>query len=166
MGTTYDYWNQDKRQYFNCGLRLQNDKRSGIGRGAGARALGLLLRHDWAGDRIAVMADDRSPEWRDGASDISVDLIVMLVEVDGTGWLDFDGLEFTTVCEIATLLRDPRVIGALDEKFGAAVWRKRFAECSRRNTLTLAYQIHEAQERGIIRFRTADAERPRNPRGY
>jgi hypothetical protein len=158
LGTTYDYWNQDKRQYFCCGLRLQNDKLSGIGCGAGARALGLLLLYDWAGDRIVVKGDDLSTEWRDGSIDISADLLVMLLEVDGTDWLDFAGLGFISACEIATHLREPRMIAALDEKFGLGVWRKRFVEYSHGNASTLADAIYEAQQRGLIRFRAVNAD--------
>lgn len=159
MGTTYDYWNQDKRQYFSCGLGIENDKRSGIGRGSSARALGLLLRYDWAGDRIAVIGDDQSTEWRDGAIDISVDLMLMLLDIDGTGWIDFDGCGFAPACELATYVRYPRLIAVLDAMFGPAGWRKRFEDHSRANSSTLANDIYEAQQRGIISFRAAEAER-------
>lgn len=156
VGTTYDYWNQDERQYFSSGLLIQNDKKSGVGRGAGARALALLLRCDWAGDRIALMGDEESLEWRDGATDISIDVIALLLDVDGTDWLELDGLGFDVACSLAMHLNHPGLLVALDEKFGPAGWRKRFVESSRSHTSDFADRIFEAQRRGIIRFRAHD----------
>jgi len=43
MGAVYRYVNYDLRQSFDCGVRRWNGKWSGVGRGPGARALGILL---------------------------------------------------------------------------------------------------------------------------
>lgn len=151
MGTTYSYWNQDKRQYFSCGLWGEASKKWGIGCGSAARALGLLLRYDWSGDRIAVMGDDQPMDWTREAIDVSVDVMVMLVDVEGPESLDLVGFNFTAVCELATHLRHARIIATLDEQFGPSVWRRRFANQSHGSSM-LAQEIYEAQRRGIIRF--------------
>jgi hypothetical protein len=67
MGACYFYCNLDKLEYFSIGLGFAGNKRSAIGAGPGGRLfLDLLQRGSggdegrlhWAGDRIAILADD------------------------------------------------------------------------------------------------------------
>ena len=60
MGVYYYYCNLDREEYFSIGLGREAVKRSGLGRGRGARALSLLLLPGgrWAGQQIRVLGDD------------------------------------------------------------------------------------------------------------
>ncbi len=73
MGVSYSYANLDRREYFGVGLPGGGDKVRCLGRGLGARALGLLLqeppsadaewigRGAWVGGRIAAVGDSDTP---------------------------------------------------------------------------------------------------------
>lgn len=152
MGTCYAYRNHDKAQYFDCGLACWNNKRSGLGCGPGARAMGLLLCADWSGDRISVENDSDSLDWQDGAIDIEVDVVLMLLETDGVEWLDVAGTGFHVASALAIHLRHPALIASLDKHFGPSAWKKRHADHVSRNTRTFDDAVHAALARGIVKF--------------
>lgn len=112
MGQYFLYANLDKREYFEIDALGGASKTDGVGRGGGARALGLLLLAgastvpgvgSWRGDRVATIGDyfppghlppddvspGRPPEVfpyahvREHFRDIRSQVAVMLVEHDG-----------------------------------------------------------------------------------
>src|SRR5262245_31611405 len=90
MGVTYFYVNRGKRQFFTCGL-FASARFPSIGRGHSARALAILLseRGTWRGDRIAVIGDtsDEFSELQRTGLDIEIEVVLMLMKVDGLGWI-------------------------------------------------------------------------------
>src|SRR5262249_21423127 len=134
MSLAHIYLNRDKKQFFHCGLLGFGSHFSAIGMGPGARALAILLseRGQWRNDRISVVAET-SKEFDDALSnavDIEVEVELMLLDVDGLGWieelLETSIIAFRTMCAFAIHLRHPKVIKMLDRRFGAGNWQRKY----------------------------------------
>lgn len=133
MGVEYVYANSRKAQFFHCGLLGWNGKFSGIGRaGPGARALAILLsdRGTWKDDPIAVLGESKEfDNLVANGVDIAVEVVLMLIEVDGLEWIEAE-LEtsplFSPMCELAIHLRRPDIVGMLERKFGKGKWQRRY----------------------------------------
>jgi hypothetical protein len=135
MGQYFYYANLDRKEYFNIGLGAQNDKAGGIGHGFGARALGLLLRHDgaWARQRIAVIGDETveyESEIRAHFRPIDSSVLLLLFASDREDLMTAaagDELLFTRLGELAVVHGAREIAGALAHAFGAD-WKKRYGE--------------------------------------
>jgi hypothetical protein len=157
MGVDYIYLNQDKRQYYRCGIFGWGSHFSAIGSGPGARALAILLseRGTWKNDRVSVVADT-SKEFDDiftSGVDIEVEVELMLLDVDGLEWiderLDQSIIAFTRMCEFAIQLRRPDVMKKLDKKFGVGKWQGRYEEYWKHNTNVWSQKVTEAGNRQL-----------------
>ncbi|HEY7371056.1 MAG TPA: hypothetical protein VIF57_02685 [Polyangia bacterium] len=141
MGEYFHYANLDRRELFDVGLGVYNDKRSGIGRNLGARALGLLLKEQapagglpgsWAGQRVMVVGDETPNGLYETARadyrDIASAVLLMLFADDREEIIEAavtnDSL-FVHLAELAVVHGADTVAGALAAHFGAE-WRKKY----------------------------------------
>lgn len=157
MSLDYAYVNHDKRQHYFCGMLGWRSDFAAIGCGPGARALGILLsdRGKWSRDRISVVSDT-SAELSDltaASVDIGVDVTLMLLDVDGTEWIDSQ-LETSTeafrrMCAIAIQLRRSDVLDMLNNRFGVGNWQRRYKAETDQSFDPWQIRLSEALKRGI-----------------
>lgn len=157
MGVDYIYLNQDKKQFFYCGIFGHSSRFSAIGTGPGARALAILLSRQgtWGDNRISVAADT-SKKFDDvflNGVDIEVEVGLMLLDVDGTDWieerLEDNIIAFKKMCGIAIQLRRPDVMKMLDKVFGKGKWQRKYENHLKGNTDTWSQKIADAGQRTI-----------------
>jgi len=156
MGVDYYYLNRDKSQFFPSGLFHYCGRFKSAGPGLGGRALAILLSEygTWRNDRISLIAE-MEPEFNEMLSsgvDIEVEVEIMLLDFDGTEWIE-DALEssivFAEMCALAILLGRVDVIALLDEKFGTGKWQKKYQEHLKCNSDYWSRKIVEARNRGL-----------------
>lgn len=157
MGVDYIYVNQDKGQFYRCGLLGWSSRFSAIGFGPGARALAILLseRGTWRNDRISVIAET-SKEFDEifiNAVDIEVEAELMLIDVDGLEWIEAELersiLAFERMCAFALLLRRSDIVNLLDKKFGVGKWQRQYEKHLQANTDLWSQKIIEAENRHL-----------------
>jgi len=156
MSISYSYANHDKRQFFTCGLFGCARFRT-IGTGHSARAFTILLseRGTWSKDRVSVVSDVNTEfsdlQWN--GLDIVVEVILMLIEIDGFDWIaaamDNDSTAFTYMCNFAFHLRDTGAIKTLDQKFGSGKWQRQYENLVKHNTDLSIQQVLTARDRGL-----------------
>jgi hypothetical protein len=153
MGLDYFYVNQDKDQFFDCGLFGTNSHFSRAGSAPGARALVILLScGSWKGDRISVVSDC-SAEFEELVThglNVEVEAELMLIEFDGLDWIE-ELLEvlFNRMCCYALLLRHPGIIDMLDRKYGVGKWQRRYEKHLQGNSDCWSQRVIDAQNRGL-----------------
>jgi hypothetical protein len=157
MGVSYFYVNHDKEQFFDCGLPGLNNRFWAIGAGPGSRVLTILLssRGTWKGDRISVVADtsEEFDELVIRGVNVEVEAELMLIEVDGLGWLeerlDLSIVTFARVCCYALLLRHPGITEMLNRKYGIGKWQQQYEKHLQVNTDLWSEKVIDAKNRGI-----------------
>ena len=158
MGVDFAYVNHDKREYFGAGLFAWNSRFSSLGRGPGARALGILLSHlgSWRGDRVSAVGD-ASDDYANVATtfdDVEIEAELMLIDLDGFEWVETrlqeDHFLFLRMCDYATYFRREDVNELLDETFGAGKWQRRYAEhCKRTSSDFWIQKVIDAANRPL-----------------
>lgn len=157
MSATHAYVNHDKAQWFRCGIFGRRDDFHGIGRGPGARALGILLsdRGTWIGDHISIISDFSAAFERlyVTATNIDVEVELMLIDVDGLDWIERDldsyPIMFRQMCAFATLLRRKDIIDMLNAKYGIGKWQRRYERELQGNTDLWSQSIIDAAQRNL-----------------
>jgi hypothetical protein len=157
MGVSYFYANQDKRQFFNCGLCGLNSRFWAIGSGPGSRALTILLSSfgTWNGDRISVVADtsEEFDELVIRGINVEIEAELMLTQFDGLSWLeeqlDLSITTFTRVCCYALLLRHAGITEMLNRKYGVGKWQQQYENHLQANTDLWSEKVIEAKNRGL-----------------
>jgi hypothetical protein len=148
MGTTYNYANLTKREWFDASALGGNPKLLGVGEGLTAHAFALLLVDirgqdlvsnspgllgHWAGDSIALIGDS-DPAWLkylEDFADLQADMILLVFRYDGFERLG-DVAEnyaplFIQMCHLIVTRQAMHLEAPMKERFGPD-YLKRFKE--------------------------------------
>lgn len=154
MGVYYHYANFTKRERFSIGALGGEVKRSNLGYSLASRAFHLMLAGQpggvvgpvsrgtigrWAGDSIAILGDDITPDWgkiRDEFVNIEANAIILVYQVDGFEKLG-DAAEredslFMELCHLVVTRQATELEWHMKQRFGTPYLQKYKELCAQR----------------------------------
>lgn len=134
MGVYYYYVNLTKKEKFCIDTLGGSLRHRGLGRTLASRAFHLMLDYSkgrWAGDYVAVMGDDNTPDWShlsETLTDIDAIVILTLFYIDGFKEIGeiakHDRYLFMQLCHLVVTRQALELEPLLLEYFGASYLKK------------------------------------------
>ncbi len=153
MGTTYHYANFSKREWFSTDALGGNPKLGGLGLNLTARGFDLLLVRGfsptvpndpvrvgrWSGDAVAIVGDtdDDWLQYYEGFTDLTADIILLVVSCDGFELVGDAAAEdtglFMQLCHLVVTRQALQLEAHMQQRFGTGFYSQYQQKCRDRS---------------------------------